>query len=64
MVEFILASCIIAYPSEKGGYNAFTNSILSLTIIAYPSEKGGYNFLLLPLKLSQFILFIINPFKK
>ena len=35
---------IIAYPSEKGGYNFKVALGLTLNIIAYPSEKGGYNF--------------------
>lgn len=35
--------CIIAYPSEKGGYNAHKEDAIKEIIIAYPSEKGGYN---------------------
>ena len=34
---------IIAYPSEKGGYNCIAWGEFDAWIIAYPSEKGGYN---------------------
>ena len=34
---------IIAYPSEKGGYNTTEGGVAGDPIIAYPSEKGGYN---------------------
>jgi len=43
---------IIAYPSEKGGYNLFTIHITFARIIAYPSEKGGYNIWMLVMELN------------
>ena len=36
-----ILSKIIAYPSEKGGYNTKNQTPTVLIIIAYPSEKGA-----------------------
>ena len=44
-INLLIWYLIIAYPSEKGGYNYIPRSIVPSFIIAYPSEKGGYNLL-------------------
>ena len=43
MNQYTVPSGIIAYPSEKGGYNGAEVDKAIGKIIAYPSEKGGYN---------------------